>query len=234
MSSVLSLLWWHNYRYQCSGRYEDWFLNIQSHNSNLHWSRNLKSHIFFTYTWGKFKNSKFIYNYICGVKVNVLYLNIDTCNYVIKGGIEQMTFEYHFFTYTWGKFKNSKFIYNYICGVKVIQKSSVLYLLWWHNYRYQCSGRYEDWFLNIQSHNSNLHWSRNLKSHMKHEPLNHQDWRQKLDILEKNIKNEIFCSYIGVWMGWSKYILHEVFCINNLLMSTPLQTYSTTKIIFNT
>jgi hypothetical protein len=74
---------------------------------------------FFTYTWGKFKNSKFIYNYICGVKVNVLYLNIDTCNYVIKGGIEQMTFEYHFFTYTWGKFKNSKFIYNYICGVKV-------------------------------------------------------------------------------------------------------------------
>ena len=46
-----------------------------------------------------------------GINLHI-YLNIDTCNYVIKGGIEQMTFEYHFFTYTWGKFKNSKFIYN--------------------------------------------------------------------------------------------------------------------------
>ncbi|CAC5379438.1 unnamed protein product [Mytilus coruscus] len=29
------------------------------------------------------------------------YVNIDTCNYVIRGAIEKLTFEYHFFTYNW-------------------------------------------------------------------------------------------------------------------------------------
>jgi hypothetical protein len=31
------------------------------------------------------------------------YLYIDTCNYVIKGGIEKFTFEHQLFDYQWGK-----------------------------------------------------------------------------------------------------------------------------------